>query len=163
MEDPVFHLALPSQVFTKGFTEVPDNVLQACHVAVKPDGAYRYWLLAAAEAPDGHYLMIGGMVQAHAGRDAWSNDAHGSFLRLSANQCTAIDPADEVFANYRVYADDPDMHIGRPVFASLAHDAVARFTHAFGSREALLEALREQHKLPEKDALALLRDALHGE
>jgi hypothetical protein len=161
IDDPVFHLTLPSSLYESGFPALPEEILQACHVNVKPDASYRYWVLASAEAGAYRYLMITGVVKsAKAAGGGWSADENGSFLRLSAQGCTPVDPANEVFANYQSYADDATVKIAKPVFVALANDAVTRFSTAFGSFSAFKKALQTQRKYPDTPDLAVLRDAL---
>ena len=160
MVDPLFHLTLPQNVYEEGFAAVPQDVLQQCGVRVKPDAAYRYWLLASADEPAGRYIMIAGIVKEPNG--GWSDDAKGSFLLVTGKTCAPIDPADEVFASYRAYASDGSPRIEKPVFVDLAADAVRRYGHAFGSTAGFVAALKEQHRYPEDPDMVLLRSAIEG-
>ncbi len=159
MVDPVFHLKLPPSLYETGFVAVPQEALQICGVKVKAQDVYRYWVMAATEAPAGHYAMIAGIVN----DGTWSDDAKGSFLLLTAKGCTPIDPADEVFAYHKSYAADPSMPIGEQVFVNLAQDAVRRFGKAFGSKEKFVAALKAQGHYPEAPDLYVLKSAIEAQ
>jgi hypothetical protein len=133
------------------------EILTLCGIA-QPNAAYKSWIFAAAEEPDGRYLALGGLSQDRAGgaNAAWVQDWKGELVRLHDQACDLIDPPREAL----MYPDNASLPLGATVVHDLATDAAHRFARAFGSRQAFVAQLNRQHVFPDQPRLAPLRDAI---
>jgi hypothetical protein len=147
IKDPIFHLKIPAARYTAGFAETPQAILQVCGVKISATAQYRDWTLASAHDPSGTYLLLAG-IERDSPAAAWSNDPNGAFVRVSGATCTAIDPADGVFAAIFAYTADPTLHIPSSVFTNLAANAATNYVHAYGNKTNFLAALKTQHDYP---------------
>jgi hypothetical protein len=159
--EPIFHLAIPLDKTEAGFESAPSWLLRSCGVTVRQDYRYRYWIVASTQEITGRYIMLTGVTAPRSVHDSWSADNEGTFLLVGHSGCTPIDPASEVFANTLIYEHDGHLPIPDVVFRDLARDAALRYSHAYGSRDAFVRALQDQHRYPAGPDLAILRAALN--
>jgi hypothetical protein len=152
--DPLFGIAFnPSRTHF----ETGDPLLDRCPNLVTKQWTRRLLIFGRTRAEEREYIVAGGLMERRDSK-ATEPDKNGVLLRLTSTGCTLLGPAREAFETPAAYADvisDADLQ-------ALAKDASERYTKAFGSRTALLEAVRKQRIDLNKAPSPILRNAIAG-
>jgi hypothetical protein len=118
--------------------------LDECGVG-RPSIEQMSWIFAEARTPQGRFVALGGLARRvrHGRAEPWIQNWKGELVVVGA-RCTLIDPPREALTN----PDHAFVPLSPETVAGLAEDAVARLTLQFGSRAALVAALRAQGVYP---------------
>ncbi len=119
--------------------------LDECGVG-RPSIEQMSWIFAEARTPQGRFVALGGLARRvrHGRAEPWIQNWKGELVVVVGARCTLIDPPREALTN----PDSAFVPLSPDTVAGLAEDAVARLTLQFGSRAALVAALRAQGVYP---------------
>lgn len=153
--DPLFGLEVPQG--GSGFERADLALLRHCTIG-PPGSEQQSWVFASTQTPAGTFLALGGLSRMVRNGVAgpWRQNPKGELVRLAGDTCDVIDPPREAL----MYPDDAAVPLGADVVRGMAADAVVRYSRAFGSRAAFIEALRAHNAWPAAPRLQPFRDAI---
>jgi hypothetical protein len=141
-----------------GFDRTDPGLIARCGIG-GAGSEQRSWIFARMPAPDGEYLVLGGLARTRRGNMAgpWIQDWKGELVRVNGADCTVIDPPREAL----MYPAAASIPLEKAVVDGLAADAVSRFSRAFGSRGRFVAELQRQGVYPHDARLEALRNAIN--
>jgi hypothetical protein len=153
----LFGLSLPETGLL--FERTSPALVAECRIGGK-GSEQKSWIFASTRTPSGEYLALGGLARTRRDGTAgpWVQNWRGELVRLTALGCVVIDPPREAL----MYPTAATIPLERAVVEGLAADAVARFSHVFGSRGQFIAALRQQNVYPDDPRLEVLRSAIEA-
>ncbi len=130
--------------------------LKHCDIG-RPSIEQMSWVFADVRTPQGRFVALGGLARRvrHGRAEPWIQNWKGELVVVEGTRCTLVDPPREALTN----PDHATVPLSDEAVAGLAADSVARLTRQFGSRTALVAALRAQGVYPTAGPEAL-RSAL---
>ena len=157
LKDPLFGLSLPATMAQ--FERSDPALIARCGIGAA-GSEQRSWVFAQTRAPDGEYLVLGGLARTSRGgmTGPWVQDWKGELVRVNGHGCVVIDPPREAL----MYPAAATVPLEQAVVDGLAADAVSRYSHAFGSRGRFIAELRRQGVYPEGMRLDALRSAIEA-
>lgn len=134
--------------------------LDDCGVG-RPSIEQMSWIFAEADTPQGRFVALGGLSRRvrHGRAEPWIQNWKGELVVVRGTRCTLIDPPREALTN----PGHATVPLSDEAVTGLAEDAVARLTRQFGSRAALVAALRAQGVYPTSGPPALRAALERGE
>ena len=157
VKDPLFGLSLPETGLL--FERADPALIAECGIG-GAGSEQKSWIFASTRTPSGEYLVLGGLARTRRGGTTgpWVQNWRGELVRLTGLGCVVIDPPREALM-YPAVASIP---LEKSVVEGLAADAVARFSHMFGSRNQFIVALRQQNVYPDDPRMEVFRSAIEA-
>jgi len=150
VRDPLFGVRIPAAQMKLERAEAA--FLDDCGVG-RPSIEQMSWIFAEARTEQGRFVALGGLSRRvrHGRAEPWIQNWKGELVVVQGERCLLNDPPREALTN----PDDATLNLSQEAVARLAEDAVARLTRQFGSRAALVAALRAQGVYPTSGPPAL--------
>ncbi len=149
--DPIFGLTYSSDLVL--FEKAPNSIVSACPGLVTTKWDRQMWVFAWIDEKDSSYMVLGGLFVRREGTRKVSPDHNGVMLRRTGQKCELLGPAREMF-------EFGEVEVGRATLASIARDAVSRYTRAFRGVDKFRAALHRQHVDLGNPRSVILKDAV---
>jgi len=119
--------------------------LDDCGVG-RPSIEQMSWVFADARTEQGRFVALGGLSRRvrHGRAEPWIQNWGGELVVVAGGRCTQLRAPRQVLTA----PEHSELKLPAEVLDALAEDAVARLTQQFGSRAALVAALRAQSVYP---------------
>jgi hypothetical protein len=119
--------------------------LNQCGVG-RPSIEQMSWVFADARTPHGRFVALGGLTRRvrHGRAEPWVQNWGGELVVVAGGRCTQLRAPRQVLTA----PEHSELRLPAEVLEALAEDAVARLSRQFGSRAALVAALRAQSVYP---------------
>jgi hypothetical protein len=152
VRDPLFGVRIPGGEMQLERAE--PAFLKRCGIG-RPGIEQMSWIFADARTGAGRFVALGGLARRvrHGRAEPWIENWTGELVRLSGERCALLRAPRQVLAA----PEHSELRLPAEVVEALAEDAVARLTRQFGSRDALVAALRAQSVYPTAGPPALRR------
>jgi hypothetical protein len=143
VRDPLFGVRIPGDEVQ--LERADAAFLRQCGIG-RPGIEQMSWIFADARTEEGRFVALGGLTRRvrHGRAEPWIENWTGELVQVVGARCMLLRPPRQVLAA----PEHSGLKLATEVVEALAEDAVARLTQQFGSREALVAALRAQSVYP---------------
>jgi hypothetical protein len=143
VRDPLFGVRIPAAQMQ--MERADEALLHDCGVG-RPSIEQMSWIFAEANTQQGRFLALGGLARRvrHGRAEPWIQNWKGELVVLVGERCMQLRAPRQVLTA----PEHSELRLSAEVLEALADDAVARLTRQFGSRAALVAALRAQAVYP---------------